>query len=147
MNLKRKNSKVKTPPKRIQLKEKKLARWNKKQERKKNSQLSLKFDVKFTVAGGSRFTPIDLNASALAKQAIYMDEAAYSQQFEPYYRLDLGLTFRMSRGRVTQEFMASCQNVTDKQNPLYNQYDPDQNRLVNVNQLGIYPLLQYRVLF
>jgi hypothetical protein len=147
LNLKRKNPKVKTPPQRIQLKEKKLARWNKKQERKKNTQLSLKFDVKFTIAGGSRFTPIDLEASSIAKRAVYMDEAAYSKQFEPYYRLDLGLTFRMSRGRVTQEFMASCQNVTDKQNPLYNQYDPDQNRLVNVNQLGIYPLLQYRILF
>ena len=76
-----------------------------------------------------------------------MDESAYSEQFEPYYRLDLSLTFRMSRGRVTQEFLASCQNVTDKENPLYNQYNPDENRLVNVNQLGVYPLLQYKILF
>ncbi len=147
LNLKRKNPKVKTPPKRIEQKEKKLARWNKKQERKKNSQMSLKFDAKFTLAGGSRYTPIDLDASALEKRAVYVDESAYSKQFEPYYRLDLGLTLRMSRGRVTQEFSASCQNVTDKKNPLYNQYDPDRNRLVNVNQLGIYPLLQYKILF
>jgi hypothetical protein len=103
--------------------------------------------VKFTLAGGARFTPIDLEASALAKQAVYIDESAYSEQFEPYYRLDVSMTFRMSRGRVTQEFLASCQNVTDKKNPLYNQYNPDENRLVNVNQLGIYPLLQYRILF
>lgn len=147
LNLKRKNFKVKTPPTRIEQKEKRLARWNKKQERKKNSQYSLKFDVKFTLAGGSRYTPIDLQASALAKRAVYVDESAYSEQFEPYYRLDLSMTFRMSSGRITQEFMASCQNVTDKQNPLYNQYNPDENRLVNVNQLGIYPLLQYKILF
>lgn len=147
LNLKRKNFKVKTPPTRIEQKEKRLVRWNKKQERKKNSQYSLKFDVKFTLAGGSRYTPIDLQASALAKRAVYVDESAYSEQFEPYYRLDLSMTFRMSSGRITQEFMASCQNVTDKQNPLYNQYNPDENRLVNVNQLGIYPLLQYKILF
>jgi hypothetical protein len=53
----------------------------------------------------------------------------------------------MSRGRITQEFSVSAQNVTDKQNPLYNQYNPDENRLVNVNQLGIYPLMQYKILF
>lgn len=147
LNLKRKNLKVKTPPKRVQKTDKRLAKWNKKQERKKNTQLSLKFDVKFTIAGGARYTPIDLDASAAARQAVYIDQSAYSEQFEPYYRLDLGMTFRMSRGRVTQEFMASCQNVTDKANPLYNQYNPDENRLVNVNQLGIYPLLQYRILF
>ncbi|MFM1875456.1 MAG: hypothetical protein RL266_1193 [Bacteroidota bacterium] len=147
LNLKRKNPKQKLPPARIELKENKLVKWNRKQERRKASQISLKFDAKFTLAGGSRFTPIDLEASSLAKRAVYMDEAAYSEQFKPYYRLDLGLTLRMSRGRVTQEFSASCQNVTNKKNPLYNQYDPDQNRLVNVNQLGIYPLLQYRILF
>lgn len=147
LNLKRKNPKLKTPPPRIEAREKRLARWNKKQERRKNSQFSLKFDAKFTLAGGARFTPIDLQASQLEKRAVYIDEQAYSEQFEPYYRLDLSMTFRMSRGRVTQEFMASCQNVTDKQNPLYNQYNPDENRLVNVNQLGVYPLLQYRILF
>jgi hypothetical protein len=53
----------------------------------------------------------------------------------------------MSRGRVTQEFSASCQNVTDKENPLYNIYDPQKEELVNVNQLGIYPLMQYKILF
>lgn len=147
LNLKRKNPKVKTAPPRFEQKDKRLARWNRKQERKKNSQLSLRFDVKFTLAGGLRYTPIDLDASAMEGAAIFIDEEAFSEQFKPYYRLDLSLTFRMSRGSVTQEFMASCQNVTDRDNPLFNQYDPDENRLVNVNQLGIYPLLQYRILF
>ena len=127
--------------------EKKLKRWTKNDNLRKATKHSLKFDVKFTLAGGSRYTPIDLEASAIAEQAVYVDERAYSEQFAPYYRLDLGLTYRMSRPKVTQEFTASCQNVTDKANPLYNQYDPDNNRLVNVNQLGIYPLLQYRILF
>ena len=103
--------------------------------------------MKFTLTGGSRYTPIDLEASSIAKRAVYEDELAYSEQFEPYYRLDLGLTFRMSRKRVTQEFSASCQNVTDKVNPIYNQYNPETNSLDNVNQLGIYPLLQYKILF
>ena len=127
--------------------EKKLKRWTKQDNLRKATKHSLKFDVKFTIAGGSRYTPIDLSASAVAKKAVYLDEWAYSKQFEPYYRLDLGLTYRMSRPKITQEFTASCQNVTDKTNPLYNQYNPDENRLVNVNQLGIYPLMQYKILF
>ena len=129
------------------LSEKQTAKWQKKQTRKSATSLSLKFDVKFTLAGGSRFTPIDLEASAIERKAVYIDNQAFSSQFDPYYRLDLGLTFRMSRKRVTQEFSASCQNVTDKENPLYKRYDAQNNRLENVNQLGIYPLLQYRITF
>ncbi|MBI1286273.1 MAG: TonB-dependent receptor [Flavobacteriales bacterium] len=145
LRLNRKNPRERLP--KPTFSERKLKRWTKKQDLRKATKHSLKFDVKFTIAGGSRYTPIDLQASALAKKAVYVDEAAYSQQFQPYYRLDLGLTYRMSRPKLTQEFSASCQNVTDKQNPLYNQYNPDLNKLVNVNQLGIYPLLQYKILF
>lgn len=145
LSLNRKNPRERTP--KPGLSEKKLARWNKRQERRKKTQHSLKFDIKFTLAGGARYTPIDLNASAQVQRAVYVDDRAYSEQFEPYYRLDLGVTYRMSRPGLTQEFQASCQNVTDKENPLYNQYDVAQNQLVNVNQLGIYPLLQYRILF
>ncbi len=145
LQLKRKNPKERLP--KPTFSEQKLKRWNRKQEVRKATQHSLKFDVRFTVAGGARYTPIDVDASALARRAVYIDTSAYSQQFEPYYRLDLGLTYRMSRPKVTQEFQASCQNVTDKANPLYNQYNPDNNRLENVYQLGIYPLLQYRILF
>lgn len=145
LQLNRKNPKVKTP--KPGMKEKRLARWEKKQERKKATSFSLKFDVKFTLAGGSRYTPIDLDASSLAGEAVYIDEQAFGAQFDPYYRLDLGLTFRMSRKRITQEFSASCQNVTDKANPLYARYNPETNRLENVNQLGVYPLLQYKLLF
>ena len=145
LQLNRKTPKLKVP--KPTYNEKQLKRFNKKQESRLATKHSLKFDVKFTLAGGSRYTPIDIDASAIAKRAVYVDESAYSQQFEPYYRLDLGLTYRMSRPKVTQEFTASCQNVTDKANPLYNQYNPDKNQLVNVNQLGIYPLLQYRILF
>ncbi|MCF8258144.1 MAG: TonB-dependent receptor [Flavobacteriales bacterium] len=145
LQLKRRHPKVKVP--REGLSEKGLARWNKKQKQKEGTSHSLKFDVKFTIAGGARYTPIDLDASAAEGGAVYLDGLAFSEQFDPYYRLDLGLTYRMSRRRLTQEFSASCQNVTDKANPLYLRYDQSKNQLVNVNQLGVYPLLQYKLLF
>ncbi|MBL4587390.1 MAG: TonB-dependent receptor [Flavobacteriales bacterium] len=145
LSLNRKVRKVKQPKK--QLNEKKMNRWEKTQARKQATSHSLKFDVKFTIAGGSRYTPIDLEASALAKKAVYADEKAYADQFKPYYRLDLGLVFRVSQKKVTQEFSASVQNVTDRDNPLYSRYNPLENRLENVNQLGIYPLMQYKILF
>jgi len=142
-----KRKKLGTAQPREGLNEKQTARWTKKQAQKAATSISLKFDVKFTLAGGSRFTPIDEAASFAAQEAVYVDNQAFSDQFDPYYRLDLGLTLRMSRKRVTQEFSASCQNVTDKENPLYKRYDAQKNRLENVNQLGIYPLLQYRITF
>ncbi|MDP6908753.1 MAG: hypothetical protein QF371_04565, partial [Flavobacteriales bacterium] len=145
LQLNRKVRKVKEPRK--ELKEKRLKRWKKRQAQRLATTHSLKFDVKFTIAGGSRYTPIDLNASSIAKKPIYADDQAYADQFEPYCRLDLGLVYRVSQRKVTQEFSASVQNVTDKDNPLYTRYNPTENKLENVNQLGIYPLMQYKILF
>ena len=136
---------IKAPKKELSVK--KLARVERQRIKKKLTSLSMKFDVKFTIAGGSRYTPIDLGASELARAAVYDNTQAFSKQFEPYYRLDLGIAFRMSRPKFTQEFSASVQNVTDKENSLYTRYDSRNNSLENVNQLGIYPLLQYKVLF
>lgn len=145
LKFKKRNPTVKEPKRALSVK--KLARWEKQRIKKKLTSLSMKFDVKFTIAGGSRYTPIDLVASDASGVAVYDNTQAFSKQFEPYYRLDLGVAFRMSRPRFTQEFSASVQNVTNKENPLYARYDSRDNRLENVNQLGIYPLLQYKVLF
>ncbi|MFT4525844.1 MAG: hypothetical protein ACI84C_002794 [Flavobacteriales bacterium] len=145
LKFKKRNPTVKEPKRELSVK--KLARWEKQRIKKKLTSLSMKFDVKFTIAGGSRYTPIDLVASDASGVAVYDNTQAFSKQFEPYYRLDLGVAFRMSRPRFTQEFSASVQNVTNKENPLYARYDSRDNRLENVNQLGIYPLLQYKVLF
>jgi len=107
----------------------------------------LLLDVKFTLAGGSRFTPIDQAASALAGEAIYIDEQAYSQQFEPYYRLDVRFAYKRIGKKITQEFVFDMQNVTNRQNPLFNQYNVQTNQLENVNQLGLFPMGLYRINF
>jgi hypothetical protein len=107
----------------------------------------LLFDVKFTLAGGSRYTPIDEDASALAGEAVYRNDLAFSEQFKPYYRLDIRVGYKRIGRKVTQELAFDIQNVTNKKNPLNKAYDAKQNTLVNVNQLGLFPMLLYRINF
>jgi hypothetical protein len=107
----------------------------------------LLFDLRFTIAGGSRYTPIDTDASALAGEAVYVNELAYSEQFEPYYRLDLRIGVKRIGKRITQEYVFDIQNVTNRQNPLYNIYDANENALVSINQMGLLPMYRYRIHF
>ncbi len=107
----------------------------------------LLFDIKFTIAGGSRYTPIDQPASALAGEAVYMEDQAYSKQFKPYYRLDVRIAWKRIGKRITQEFAFDLQNVTNKQNALYNRYNVQTNSLDPVYQLGLFPMGLYRINF
>jgi len=107
----------------------------------------LLFDVRFTIAGGSRYTPIDKHESALAGEAVYIDELAYSEQFAPYYRVDIRIGYKRIGKRITQEHAFDIQNVTNRRNPLYNIYDATNNALAAVNQLGIFPMYKYRIHF
>ena len=44
---------------------------------------------KITLAGGKRYTPIDLAASDISGEAVYFDLLRNSMQFNPYFRADL----------------------------------------------------------
>ncbi len=115
-----------------------------KHENKKNF---LTADIKLTAAGGQRYTPVNLEESSLKGETVYDDERAYSEKFKDYLRLDIRLAFRMDNTKFSQEFAFDVQNITNRSNPLYMQYNPKTGETEFVNQLGIFPMMQYRIVF
>jgi len=111
----------------------------------KNKLLSL--DVKYTTAGGNRYTPIDLNSSILNGQAEYFDNKAYSEKFAPYSRLDVKLSFRMNRKKMSHYLYANIENVLNQQNILQQTYDPSTHTVHAEYQLGVFPYGGYRLEF
>ena len=104
-------------------------------------------DVKFTTAGGRRYTPVDTVASRAQQQEVLLKGQAYSKQLADYLRLDVKLTYRYSGKRATQEFFVDIQNITNRQNPYAQQWDVRRGRLVTTNQLGLFPNVNYRINF
>jgi hypothetical protein len=111
----------------------------------KNKLLSL--DVKYTTAGGNRYTPIDVNASIIQRQAVYDDSQAYSQKFTPYSRLDVKLSFRMNRKHTSHMLYVNIENILGRQNILDQIYDPTSHSVHTEYQLGVFPYGGYRLEF
>lgn len=108
---------------------------------------TLGFNVKATSAGGKRYTPIDLAASRQQGQAVYLENEAFSRQYDHYFRTDLKITYRVSKRKITQEWALDIQNVSNTRNLFQEAYNRRTGDIVRQNQMGIFPIPQYRILF
>lgn len=104
-------------------------------------------DLKVTYAGGRWYTPVDVEQSLISGETKYFDELAFSERFPNYFRLDARVGFRMHRKQITQEWAFDVQNVTNRENPLYQRVDLSTGEVQTINQLGVFPILQYRIQF
>lgn len=104
-------------------------------------------DLKVTVAGGQRYTPIDRELSLLNKQTEYIDNLAFTKKFADYFRMDLRVAYRIDGKRISQETGIEIQNLSNHKNPYYSYYNPMVGDLQTVYQIGIYPMMQYRIVF
>lgn len=69
------------------------------------------FSVKYGNQGGRYFIPIDMAASSIKKEAVYVDNQAYSAKQQNYSRLDIKLTCALNMKRIRQEWSLDLQNV------------------------------------
>ena len=112
---------------------------------KKNKYITT--DVKLTAAGGQRYTPVDIVASAKEGKTVYAVDKAYTEKFKDYFRLDIRAAYRIDKPKYSQEIEFDIQNLTNRANPLYMQYNPNTGKTETIYQLRIYPMMQYRVTF
>jgi hypothetical protein len=98
-------------------------------------------------AGGLRTTPIDFNASQQNGYTVYKESQAFSLQNPAYFRADLRVSIKWNRKNLTSTLSLDLQNLTNREN-VYNQtYDETKNKIVTNYQVGIIPVLNYKVEF
>ncbi len=113
----------------------------------KSGKHSVAVDWKITLAGGRFVTPIDIEASRRQFQEVLIDERAFSEQFDDYFRTDIKFTYRFNGKKFTQEFSLDIQNVTDRQNIFRRTFNPRTGEIGRENQLGLFIVPQFRILF
>jgi hypothetical protein len=113
----------------------------------KNKNKSLSFDLKYTQAGGNRFTPIDLEQSQLAHKTIYNDREAFSKQLKDYSRFDIKLSYKTNRKKTSQSLFIVVENIFDTQNILRESYNTNTQSIQKEYQLGLFPYGGYRIEF
>lgn len=128
---------------------------------------TLDISLRSTVAGGRRFTPIDLEASRVAEETVLIDSLAFTKRHPGYFRTDLKFTWRLNAPRVAHEFGLDLQNIIplrlgevddefldgcyhfplSTRNILATAYDPVSGSIRSEYQLEFLPIFYYRVHF
>lgn len=115
----------------------------------KSKKNAFTFDIKMTTLGGRYATPVDIAAS-IASNTEKLDETRYnSEQLKGYFRLDTKFGFRInsSKRKLSHTFYLDLQNVTNNENIFLRRYNPQKQTIGNVNQIGFFPDILYRLQF
>ena len=115
--------------------------WSK-QEKKR----TIGVNTRFLYIGGLREQSV-LTTYVTGGEPFYDPESFFGNRLKDYYRLDLRISFRKDKPRYTRTFAVDIQNVTGAKNEAFHYFDGTKNEVVTRYQLGIIPVLVYRIDF
>jgi hypothetical protein len=98
-------------------------------------------------SGGLRQLPIDPIASESVGTTIYSPTDSYIIKYPDYFRTDLRVSWRKNKPGYTRTLSIDIQNVTGKLNVAYQYYDTYLKAITTKYQLGLIPVIAYRVDF
>lgn len=108
---------------------------------------TLSFDTKVTMSGGRRFTPINLELSQQFNSEILVQDEAFSDRYDDYFRFDFKITFRHNGNKIAQQFSVDLQNATNNQNIFVQGYNARTGNIGTTYQRGFFPDVQYKIFF
>ena len=120
----------------------------------KNKQNVFNISIKYTVQGGLRHTPIDVEAmkanvaaGIIDDQPIYKEDEAMSLRFSPTSILDLTVSYKINCKKVSHTFAFEGVNILQHESPYAERYDFTTGQL-RVDKSGIsLPNIFYRIDF
>lgn len=107
----------------------------------------LGFNARASYAGGLRDTPIDISASEAAGYTIFDVSKQNEIRLADYFRIDFRIYWKRSHARYNSTLALDLQNASNQQNESGAYYDTYLKKVVKRYQLGLIPLLSYRVDF
>ncbi|MCB9225061.1 MAG: TonB-dependent receptor [Crocinitomicaceae bacterium] len=108
---------------------------------------SLTLDTKFTYNGGKRYTPVLVNESMLAGYEIRDWTNTNTARYPDYMKLNFRIAFKVVGKKVTQEWAADIQNVTNRKNVFVQNFNAQSGTWNTTYQTGFLPIGQYRLYF
>ncbi len=97
--------------------------------------------------GGNRYTPIDVETSRAKGTTEYFENLAFSKQRDNFFRCDLKLQYRKNKKKTTHVWELDIQNVTNQQSIIWEYWDEDDQKVESIKQLGLLPVISYRIEF
>ncbi|MBL7873458.1 MAG: TonB-dependent receptor [Cyclobacteriaceae bacterium] len=98
-------------------------------------------------SGGLRQAPIDQTTSEFVGTTLYDYSEGYRIKYPNYFRTDLRVSWRKNKPGYTRTWSIDIQNLTGQSNVAYQYYDTFLKQVTTKYQLGIIPVIAYRVDF
>lgn len=108
---------------------------------------TLRFDIKFNLAGGKRYIPIDLNASNAAGLVQYDYSHAYEKRYADYFRIDTKIGYVYNGKHITQQWSLEFLNTTNNKNMFMQEWDQATGTIKTSYQTGLLVIPSYRITF
>lgn len=112
---------------------------------KKGKDYILGVNLRVNFMGGLRETPIDEIASKAAGTTIYKEAEAYSLKQKDIFKTDLRVYWKRNKKKFNSTLALDIQNVTNTKNESFKYYDIFLEEVVQKYQLGLIPILSYRI--
>ncbi|NNE28071.1 MAG: TonB-dependent receptor, partial [Saprospiraceae bacterium] len=102
-------------------------------------------NLRFHLNGGQRYTPVDLPSSIIFHTMVLDDANYLALQFPEYWKADLRIYLRTSKTKRSSSLSLDIQNLTNRKNVGWIYYDPDLRSVERKDQLGLIPILNWRL--
>jgi len=104
-------------------------------------------DIKGSLAGGTRYTPVLEEQSRMEHRIVYDNTRINELQVRDYFRIDLRIGYRKNWKRFTDELFIDFQNLTNRKNLYGLFYDIDTGTYKEMLLQGFFPMVTYRINF
>ncbi|TAG64584.1 MAG: TonB-dependent receptor, partial [Runella slithyformis] len=98
-------------------------------------------------AGGNRYTTYDLAQAQKRNSDVRIWNQAYAEQIPHYFRMDSRVSYTKNRKKATYTISLDLQNLTNRLNKYDPYYSGTTRNYVFDTQLGLVPILNWRVEF
>ena len=104
-------------------------------------------NIRTLTSGGRRWTPVLLDASIEAGEAVYDWSRRYQEREGIYFRTDLRFSYRRNKPNSATIWSLDIQNATNHKNIWAKEYNSSDQETETVYQMGLIPVLNYRIEF
>ena len=103
-------------------------------------------DIKGSLAGGTRYTPVI--KELCTQNQIVIDKSRVNElQLRDYFRIDLRIGYRRNKKTYTEELAVDLQNLTNHRNIYTIAYDVESDSFKEALLQGFTPMVTYRINF
>ncbi len=115
----------------------------------KEGQHRFSIDTKLTTAGGTYYTPVDLEASRIKEAQVFDLSNPFGERYDAYFRWDIkaGIKLNNTKRGFSQGLYFDIQNVTNRDNIFRKNYNRQLNSINDVYQIGFFPNFMYKLEF